>query len=180
MSMSLIALGDAGMAYVSGSLSSGLSLARRAQTMLTGMNAAALVPDGTSREQAFAFGRGGLGRCDITEVATSLSRRYPTGSVAVELPLRRLDDPAAPSEITQTTTCDSEVFAVCSFGSSLVQIEATLRATDPSFMYNAIVLESEYGAELSGCPTDWIDRGASRIRAVIIGAYDGEGFVIAE
>jgi hypothetical protein len=178
--MSLVALGDAGMGYVSGSLSSGLALARRAQTLLTGMSATALVPDGTSAEQALVFGRGGLGRCAMAEVATLLSQRYPTGSVVVELPLRRSDDPAAPDEAVQTVTCDDEVYAVCSFDLSLVRVEATLRTADPSFMYNAIVLENDVDAELFGCPMDWVDGGASRIRAVVVGAYDGEGFVVAE
>jgi hypothetical protein len=180
MSMSLIALGDAAMGYVSGSLSRGLSLARRAQTVLTDMSTTALVPDGTSAERALVFDRGGLGRCDMAEVATLLSRQYPTGFVVVELPLRRSDDPAAPDEAIQTVTCGEEVYAACSFGLSLARVEATLRMTDPAFMYNAIVLESDNDAELSGCPMDWVDGGASIIRAVVIGAYDGEGFVVAE
>jgi hypothetical protein len=80
-----------------------------------------------------------------------------------------------------TLTCGSEVYAACSLDMPPTQVEATLRTADPSFMYSAIVVDKNMGGDdLSGCPTVWVDGGTARIRAVLIGAYDGEGFVLAE
>lgn len=180
MGMSLVAIGDAGVAYANGGLSQGLSLACRAQSVLIGMSVLALVPDGASSEQALGFEHGGLGRCDMAGVAALLAGRYPHGSIFVELPLWRLDDPGVPGTAIRTVTCGDEVYAFSSLNVPLGRLEATLRTADPSFMYNAIVVENGNGEDLSECPTESVDSGKLRIRAALIGAYDGEGFVVAE
>ena len=177
MSMSLIAIGDAGVAYANGSLSQGLSLARRARSVLIGMSALALVPEGTSSEQALGFGHGGLGRCDMPGVAALLAGRYPHGSVFLELPLWRPDDPGT---AIRTVTCGDEVYAFCSLDLPLDRLETTLRTADPSFMYNAIIVGNGSGEDLAECPTESVDSGRRRICAIVVGAYDGEGFVVAE
>jgi hypothetical protein len=178
--MSLIEVSKAAIDYAGDSLNEGLSLARHAQSALFSMTSFAVVPEGVTREQALNFSHGGLGRCDISEVAVLLSQRYPSGLVVVELPLWRLEDPGAVDSTIRTLSCGDEVYATCPLDAPPARIEETLRTADPSFMYNAIVIEDGGNRDLSGCPTEWVEGGTARICAVMIGAYDGEGFVLAE
>ena len=179
--MSLVDVGKPAIDYANSRLGEGLSLARRAQSVLLGMTAFAVVPDGAPHDRFLSFRGGGLGRCDIGEVAVLLSRRFPSSLVILELPLRRPTDPGMEESALHTLICGSEVYAACSLDVPPTQVEATLRAADPSFMYNAIVVDENIGGDdLSGCPTEWVEGGTARICAVLIGAYDGDGFVLAE
>jgi hypothetical protein len=179
--MSIIGIGKLGIDYADGRLGEGLSLSRRARSFLLETDTFAVVQNGATLDRILDFTGGGPGRCDIGEVAVLLSERFPSCSVIVELPLRRPTDPGATDEgRLQVLTCDGELYAACSLDRPPVQVEAALRATDPAFMYNAIVVENVGGRELSGCPTAWVEHGIARVCALLIGAYDGEGFVLAE
>lgn len=180
MSMSLVEVGKPAIDYADSRLGEGLSLARRAQSTLLGMMAFAVVREGVTRDRALRFRGGGLGRCDMSEVAVLLSQRFPSGWVIVELPLWRPTDPGIEEGALHTLICGSEVYAACSLDVPPTRVEATLRTADPSFMYNAIIVENIGGGDLSGCPTGWVECGTARICAALIGAYDGEGFVLAE
>lgn len=147
--------------------------------MLAEMTAVALVPTGSTAERALEFKQGGLGRCDLTEVAAVLAQTYPGASLVVELPLWRSDDPGVPDGDLRILICGNEVYATCHLGGSLNSIEKTLRLADPSFMYNAIILEHKVDFGAGSCPADSVAAGTARVRAILVGAYDGEGFVLA-
>lgn len=165
--------------YARANLKDGLSLSRLSMSVLDGMTAVALVPDRASSERALDFKHGGLGRCDISEVAAMLGREFQRASLIVELPLWRTDDPGISDEASGVMVCGDEVYAVCSLDGSNDAIETTLRMADPSFMYRAFVLTSEMEFREGACPPDLVESKAASVDAILVGAYDGEGFVFA-
>lgn len=165
--------------YARVNLSDGLSLSQVSMPVLDGMSAVALVPDGASSERVLDFMHGGLGRCDINEVAAMLGREFQGASLVVELPLWRPDDPGIPDGAHSVIVCGDEVYAACSLGGPSAAIETTLRMADPSFMYRAFILMSETEFREDACPPDLVDSKAATVNAILVGAYDGEGFVFA-
>src|SRR5688500_2359459 len=86
-------VGGQAIEYARVNLSDGLSLSRLSMPALEGMSAVALVPDRTSSDSVLDFKHGGLGRCDIGEVAAMLDREFQGAWLVLELPLWRPDDP---------------------------------------------------------------------------------------
>lgn len=175
----IAAISGPALEYAKARLADGLSLSRRSIPQLANMTAVALVPMGASAERALDFKQGGLGRNDLAEIAALLARTYPGASLVVELPLWRPDDPGVSDSDSRNVISGSEVYATCQLSSSLQSIEKTLRLADPSFMYNAIIVQPEIEIEAGTSPADLIGTESATIRAVLIGAYDGEGFIIA-
>src|SRR5262245_59034662 len=103
--MSLVDVGKPAIDYANSRLGEGLSLARRAQSVLLGMTAFAVVPDGAPRDRVLRFSGGGLGRCDIGAVAVLLSQRSPRSWVILELPLWQPNDPGMEASALHTLTC---------------------------------------------------------------------------
>lgn len=171
---------DQAFEYARARLLDGLSLSRSVVPLLVGATAVALVPEGVSEERVLDFRSGGLGHLELAEVAALLGRVYRDASLIVELPLWRPDDVDAPDPVPRIFVCNAEVYAFCSLRDSLDDIEETLRVADPSFMYSAVILEHrvEFG-EMSSI-LDWLMAGTARVVAVLLGAYDGEGFLLME
>lgn len=177
--MILIEVDRQAIAYVQANLSDGLSLSQRSISALVGMRAVALVPNRTSLERLLDFKHGGLGRCDIGEVAAILAEEYPRASLVVELPLRRPHDTGVSDDAPGIMVCGDEVYVACSLRDSISIIERTLRMADPAFMYRAFILEPGKEFREEACPPDLVDSEAATLKAVLVGAYDGEGFVLA-
>lgn len=165
--------------YARSSLRDGLSLAQRAIPALHEMAMVVLMPEGASFERVLDFRLGGLGRGDIGQAAALLKQECSESLLVVELPLWRPNDVPSSGSGPTVVECHAEVYATCLLDSPLSSIEQTLRLADPSFMYNAIILESEAAFEKGSCPLDIVDSGLASIKGVLVGAFDGEGFVFA-
>jgi len=177
--MTSIAVSNQALEYLKDSLADGLSLSRSATSRLTGLTAVALVPEGVSAERATDFKRGGLGRSVIADLAQLLVERFAGATLLLELPLWRGNDPGVVGGEFTVLICGEEVYAVCDLDGSLDSAELTLRAADPSFMYNAFVIRHRNGESGTQCPAEWLEVEDSKLVAVIVGAYDGEGFILA-
>lgn len=113
-----------------------------------------------------------------TALTHRLTTDWPEGILFVELPLRSVNDPEPPGEPINTVTCGDEVYAVADISQGRRQVEVALRAHDPSTLYvAAILLPTGRDVDSRTCPTVALKDTHLSLGAVVVGAYDGEGFV---
>lgn len=181
--MKTIALGDVGIRYVWGSLRDVLPLARLAEDLLRLGTSFALASERFPENAVQDFRHGHRSACDIGDVAESLRRLFPHAWLAVGLPLVRPDDPwiseGRPQLRGELQIDGPHAYAVCRLSAPRETVEAVLRAHDPSFLYNAVIVEPAAQDETGVNLRQQVEEGLARIVAVLVGAYDGEGFVLA-
>jgi hypothetical protein len=114
------------------------------------------------------------------QLAQDVVTRWPNAVVLVELPLARVTDPVLAKLEPSTRTCGSEVYAVASASDGTDALEKAFRATDPASLYVAAVALPTPYASAAACPTDELKAANLVIARVIAGAFDGEGFLIAD
>lgn len=178
MSVRTVAIGDVGLAYVEAAIRDGLSLAHSAKTVLVGMSATAFVPAEASDEKAHDVNYGHLWTSDVDGVADSLGILFPDAWLAVELPLLRPDDPSILNRVTCLQVEGEEVFAVCRMSDSRETVVRTLRASDPSLLYVAVLIHGGEAKEMARSVKRQVEEGNAEIVGVLVGAYDGEGFIL--
>ena len=178
--MSLIAtpVGHPGIHYVSSSLRQGLALGRVVATRVDGLAADALTAGVVPAERLLQFDHGGLGPSVVGILPSWLKEDVKDGILIVELPLWRPGDRVSEGDRFETIIADGDVYAVCSIGEELDKIDATIRSADPAYMYHAMVFSSQSSHELATRSGGWQERLANGLVAVLVGAYDGEGFVL--
>lgn len=181
MTIKLVEVGAPGLEYVKASVLDGLSMGRAAVSSWSSLTAMALVPPGAQSQQILNFRRGGLGRLDLAIVAYLLKETYPDATLFVELPLSRPGDPETADDGVHRVVRGSEVYAICSAGDPLSKIEATLRSTDPSIIYNVLIVKRKEveDQEALGNAAELFNFEGVDLVALLAGAYDGEGFVLA-
>ena len=154
-------------------LAEGGSLAGRVRgTVASGQFAVSLIASGPLADD-LRWGRGGPQVWD--SLVSRLMADYPAGTLFVELPLMRPDDPD-PSDF-DTLVCGDEVYATTLVSAGAKAISATLRASDPAAVYVAAVLERVNEPNSMWCPAQSLAAGSAEVVAIVVGAYDGEGFV---
>jgi len=140
----------------------------------------AIVPlEATSAEIASV--RNGMGRRDdaFSGIADELANRFPESWIALGLPLAVPGDSGLPADGT-TAVCDTEVYIVRPIDAGEGALTMSLRNADPSFNYVFAVLDGVSADTADRCPTQGVEAGQYAVRALGVGAYDGEGFIIAE
>jgi hypothetical protein len=156
-----------------------MALGRAAGAALTGISVEAVVSMSVSGSELRVGYGSGVRQVDIGDLARLLRERYAGELLIVELPLWRPNDPGIGNCEYETLVCGSEVYGAIQLTDDIATIEVALRATDPSFSYNAFVIK-KYTSDLARtCPAEWVASGSAGILAVLVGAYDGEGFVLA-
>ncbi|MGN9912253.1 hypothetical protein ACTMTJ_32415 [Phytohabitans sp. LJ34] len=143
------------------------------------MTTVALVPEGTTIDRALNLGNGGLGGSDMREIAALLARAYPEAVLVVELPLWRPEDPGIRETDLSVAISGDEIYSVRPLNSGPNLVERTLRLADPSFMYNAFILEPKVNLVAELVFPNLLKSGQVVVKGVLVGAYDGEGFVLA-
>ena len=76
-------------------------------------------------------------------------------------------------------TCDAEVYAVCPIGEDRDLLQNTVLYRDSTWGYHAFVVDGLPPDEIAGCPARLFKEGVISIRAIVVGAYDGEGYLLA-
>ncbi|WP_069167110.1 hypothetical protein [Nocardia altamirensis] len=142
------------------------------------MQAIAMVPGGASDEGVLHFKYGGLGRAVVSELAEFIVDRFAGSLLIVELPMRRLSDPQGSIDRFETIVKGDEIFAICAIGETVATVEDALMAHDPTFLYNAFVLQGAAARSWVRSDADHCFPDSDEFPAVIVGAYDGEGFVL--
>lgn len=171
-------VGQAGNHYVSSSLRQGLALGRVVATRVDELTADVLTAGPVAPERLLQFDHGGLGPSVVGFLPSWLKDRFKHGTLIVELPLWRPDDRVAARDQFETIAADGDVYAACSIGDGIDMINATIRSADPAYMYHAIVFSSQSSRELVTQSVGWRERLTDEVVAVLVGAYDGEGFVL--
>ncbi|WP_297776491.1 hypothetical protein [Mycobacterium sp.] len=167
----LIELGEQGMTL--GQLVAGL--VRRGTPTLQ-----AIVPGEASAAEISSF-RVGMGRRNgtIDALAQALASRYPKSWAILGLPLAKPADLVQETRGQTTANCGDEVYLLQEIGAGEDALSAALRAADPAFAYLMAVVDGVAANAADRCPVDAIGQGAYVVRAIVAGAYDGEGFVLA-
>lgn len=170
--------GEPGIRYVSGSLRQGLALGRAVASRIEGMTAEAIVPGDPPVERILEFDRGGLGPSVVGMLGSWLRSRFGGAALVVELPLWRPGDRVLAVDKFETAVIDQGVYATCCIDEAPDKVEATITSADPAFMYHAMLFPARSRVEISGRSGNWQERLANAVLAVMVGAYDGEGFVL--
>ena len=174
---------DGAFDYIVGQLAAGMSASRAAleQLRLSHSETLAVVPTDADQGSLHSFdtalGISG-GGATFADLAGELASRFPASRVIVALPLAQPGDGSLASIAGSLATCGSEAYLAVDLTDDRSTIEQALRAHDPSFGY-ALVVVDHAGAGPSICPTEAIESGEYRLRAAAVGAYDGEGFLVA-
>lgn len=129
-----------------------------------------------------------MGVSEVEPVAEMLDRDYPGVWLIVELALVRPGDPGVPENdsaivISEGAPCivvsGGEVFAMCSLDGPSDTIVDALLVSPAVCLYRAFIMkfctEVQDGVLLS----DLLDLGEPMIMGILVGAYDGEGYVFA-
>lgn len=178
MTVHIVQLDDFAGDWLRESLANGLSLGRRVGELVpTSFMEIEAIATSTDRVRLLEFSRGGLAAADTwTFIAQELHRRFRDCHLFVELPLVQPSDRFLEHRPYSYVQCDNELYAVVSLAAQSSSVETVLRSSDPSMTYNAVVMS---GVGVSRCPVEDLDRGDARVEAVVVGAYDGEGALLA-
>jgi hypothetical protein len=163
-------------------LSSGLSLSRtllvRIPDWVLGMSAVAGDSESMpARADLRTGGTGGANPC--AQLAEEVVAKWPAAHVVVEMPLASPSDPYLDTVAFQTVTCGEEVYAVAETRAGATAVERALRAADPSGPYLALIAMAREAPDV-GCPHSRLNSGLLRPVRLIVGAFDGEGFLLAD
>ncbi|MBF6354918.1 hypothetical protein IU449_10225 [Nocardia higoensis] len=178
MKATVVPAGLRGYEYVVENLRYGLAAARAVLPLVEGMRATAMVPHGAAENSWFEF-RAAAGKATIRELTEFVIDRFPGCLIIAEQPLRRPGDPHLSHHVFERVVLGEEVFAVCTTSSPEYVVTRTLNAQDPTYLYCVFVIEDNVKtrAWLRGESTEIVSDTAD-LRLVIVGAYDGEGFVM--
>lgn len=173
---------DGAFDYIVNQLADGMSLPQAAAARLRAGHAGtlAIVPAGV-RDQQLAAPETGLGASRGTtcaQLAGELTSRFPNSRLIVALPLAKPDDSSLASIPGTVATCAGQVYLAVDLQAEVAVVEQALRAQDPSFSY-ALVVVDHAAVQPHVCPTDALESGEYTLRAAGVGAYDGEGFLVA-
>ena len=160
-------------------LRSSLSMAEVLLSQLSELqpDVVALVGDTVPPGRQLMPGTGGTGGYNpCVELAADIRLRWPKALLVVEMPLARPSDPFLGTSPVAIRTCGEEVYALASVNASADEVEQVLRMADPSSPYVALVALDSMQSELA-CPTDALRSGRLQPMSVIVGAFDGEGFL---
>lgn len=113
----------------------------------------------------------GWGRCLFFDQSTVLNS-------ALELPLWKLDDVGISDCGVDIVTYAEEVYATCCLNDSQSKVEEFFRSADPSYLYNVFIVRDGCGLKFPREVGNWPKFLATRLEALIVGAYDGEGFIL--
>ncbi|WP_378741237.1 hypothetical protein [Nocardia brasiliensis] len=179
MNAELVAVGKPGHEFAAENLQYGLATSRAVKAQVAGMQAVAMVPPGNPEGNVLDFKHGGLGRAVAGDLAEWLVDRFAGSLLVVELPMRRVDDPEGPVEGFETVARGDDIFGVCTIGHPASAVENALLGHDPTFLYGAFVLQqNETTRAWLNSDTDQLVSDPQQLLVVIVGAYDGEGFVL--
>jgi hypothetical protein len=159
-------------------MSLGRVAAKRLERSTTELHA--IVPrDATPAEISSV--RNGTGRRDdpFSGITQRLRRRFPESWVALGLPLAAPGDTMRPAGAT-IAVCGEEVYLLQAIDAGEDALSTSLRATDPTFGYVFAVLDGVRAGSAERCPTHAIEHSSYIVRGLAAGAYDGEGFILAE
>ena len=70
------------------------------------------------------------------------------------------------------------MFASCEIAAGQADVEWTLTAHDPAFLYYAVVLGWSGSGPEPECPGEWLRSDDGELLAILTGIYDGEGFIL--
>jgi hypothetical protein len=171
-------IGEQGTRYLGSSLREGLTLSRVIASRVAGLTTDVLTASVPPAERLLQFDRGGMGPSAVDVLGAWLKDHFELGILVIELPLWRPDDLASGSDAFQAVAAEGEVYAVASIGDDLNKLDATIRCADPAYMYHAMIFPDQSGRELLRRSDGWRERLADALVAVLVGAYDGEGFVL--
>lgn len=171
-------VGVPGIQYVRGRLRQGLALSRAVANRIDGLNADALTVGAGPAEKLLQFDYGGFGSSVVGILPAWLKNCFKDGIMIVELPLWRPVDRVSTDDRLETVVADGDVYAACSLSDELDKIDATIRSADPAYMYHAMIFRDHSSLELVMRSAGWRDGLAEGLVAVLVGAYDGEGFVL--
>lgn len=165
--------------YARSALESGMPYARAlAAGMVSSPTTWAVTrgPEAASRLSRCAIGGLEGGSLDAHDIAAWLAERWPGATLILGLPLARASDPVVRADCELLTLGVDEVYAVAEVDSEFRQLEDALRATDPTVGYVAVIVRCDVRGWLEGAS------GGSLIGlcGILIGAYDGEGFLMLE
>lgn len=172
------------LAWLRAALADGMSLAHESATHIEDGNFSIEVVATTGEPRYEALDQG-VGRSIPWDLLISrVSADWPTGKVFVELPLRRPGDPAVPLRSVATIVCGEEVFATAVVEAGSAGLRDALGAHDPSSLYVVAVVvppvrKSPNSPTSPSCPVAALSQGAVSLGAVIVSAFDGEGFLYA-
>jgi len=173
----------AGTSYVLTALTGGLSLGQRVSGRIGELPSVwALTVAQQVAERLASLEVGGLpgGSVNASALARWLRDRWPAAVVIVALPLARPGDTALRAAPQMFRTCEGEVYAVADASADIEAVERALRASDPATGYVAVVADADGDFGVKECPADAFDQGSLTLRGVLVGAYDGEGYVVVD
>ena len=182
-------LGAPGRNWVLETLRDGLSLGRAVAAILSHdeVSVHAVVGGEVSTErleQDFTEGLliGPVAGKATRRLADALNANFAGTHLVLELPEDRPSDRwylypegGTPSRMT----CGEELYASCAIGDGGTIIQHTLHYRDSVWGYNAFIVAGLPADQISGCPTTLLQEGVVAIMAIIVGAYDGEGYLLA-
>lgn len=122
-------------------------------------------------------GTGGLNPC--TDLAHAIKQRWPEGLVVVEMPLARHGDPYKPPGGIEFRTCGEEIYAIAAPTVGAPVLERALRVADASARYVALIASPSGSTEVA-CPAEAIRARRWQLHQVLVGAFDGEGYLSVE
>jgi|GEM_PF-6655964 len=109
-------------------------------------------------------------------MSSFLVDRFPEGRLFLELPLP--EEVFTPKYSMKIIKCGEAIFASCEIAAGYVDVERTLRAHDPTFLYYAVVLGWSGSGPAPECPEEWLRSDDGELLAILTGIYDGEGFIV--
>jgi hypothetical protein len=169
-------------------LRSGLSLGKRVAELVdpNGLQIWAVVgveADAAALEEfQGGFARGGVAASSHDKLAAVLCREFGDADLVVEDPISLPSEirPAFPTGGPPTMlACGREVYFASSLGGEIELVRQTIFSHDNSFDYNGFVVEGLPHDDAGACPTELFRGGAMSVRAIVSGAYDGEGYLLA-
>ena len=181
-------IGPKGAVWVLEMLRSGLSLGKRVAELVDPDDLQIWAVIGVDADAA-ALERfqGGLARgreaaSSVDMLAAVLCRDFGDADLIAENPI------SLPSEIRPVfptggpptmLVCGREVYFACSLAGEIELVEQTVFSHDNSFCYNGFVVEGLPHDDAGACPTELLHSGGMSIHAIVSGAYDGEGYLLA-
>ncbi|MFT4295550.1 MAG: hypothetical protein QM582_09070 [Micropruina sp.] len=166
------------MAWLHQGLADGMSMAVEAARVVGrgGFAIRMLGDDGGDDQADLRYGRNL--RLDLERVAVELVDDWPDGHLFVEMPFVRPRDSRPEGRSVSTVVCGDECYAYAPLDAESSTVARTLVAHDPTSLYVAAVVTARPGVDPRRCPTEALRTGIFTLEAVMVGAHDGEAFVV--
>ena len=182
-------LGAGGRQWVLDTLLEGMALARlvRETIDLDQLSVYAVISGDVSLDRLERDFSEGLPAHEVRRsTALTLTSVIPENYASLHLILELPEDGPSARWFTYPTggtptrmTCGEEVYAVCPIGEDRELLSNTLMYRDRTWAYHAFVVDGLPPDAIVGCPTRLFKEGVISIRAILVGAYDGEGYLLA-